>query len=122
MRRASAARDLARSPWHRAVTPNADDGPDASDPGAASGGIAVTLGETSAPPEVVIVSVVDGSEAERAGVASGDVLLGVDGAPVQTMQDARARLSGPIANDVLLAIRRGDSALTLRVAREAVRR
>jgi Carboxypeptidase regulatory-like domain/PDZ domain len=107
---------------HLVVTPNADDGPDASDPGAASGGIAVTLGETSAPPEVVIVSVVDGSEAERAGVASGDVLLGVDGAPVQTMQDARARLSGPIANDVLLAIRRGDSALTLRVAREAVRR
>jgi hypothetical protein len=107
---------------HLVVAPSAEDAQDAGDPGAASGGVAVTLGETSAPPEVVIVSVVDGSEAERAGLVAGDILLGIDGAPVQTMQDARTRLSGPIANDVLLAVRRGVSPLSLRVAREAVRR
>jgi C-terminal processing protease CtpA/Prc len=82
----------------------------------------VTLGVTSVPPEVVLVSVVDGSEAERAGLAPGDVLLAVDGAPVQTMEDARARLNGPIANDVLVAVRRNGTTLSLRVAREAIRR
>jgi protocatechuate 3,4-dioxygenase beta subunit len=107
---------------HLVVTPSVDDAQDSGDPSAASGGVAVTLGETSAPTEVVVVSVVDGSEAERAGLATGDVLVAVDGAPVPRMQDARARLSGPIANDVLISVRRGDSALTLRVAREAVRR
>jgi len=107
---------------HLVATPSADDTPDAGDPGAASGGVAVTLGVTSVPPEVVLVSVVDGSEAERAGLAPGDVLLAVDGAPVQTMEDARARLNGPIANDVLVAVRRNGTTLSLRVAREAIRR
>jgi len=107
---------------HLVATPSPDDTPDAGDPAAASGGVAVTLGETSAPPEVVLVSVVDGSEAERAGLAPGDVLLAVDGAPVQTMEDARARLNGPIANDVLVAVRRSSATLSLRIAREAIRR
>jgi hypothetical protein len=107
---------------HLALAPSADEAPDGGDPGAASGGVAATLGETSAPREVVVVSVADGSEAERAGLRAGDVVVTVDGAPVQTMDDARARLNGPIANDVLVGIRRAEGALTLRVPREAVRR
>jgi protocatechuate 3,4-dioxygenase beta subunit len=93
-------------------------------PGAAqpTGSVAVTLGETSAPTEVVVVSVVEGSEAERAGLAPGDVLLDVDGTPTRTMGDARARFSGPIADDVLVHVRRGDQTFALRAAREAVRR
>jgi S1-C subfamily serine protease len=95
------------------------------EPGAdlsSSGGVAVTLGETGAPTEVVVVSVVEGSEAERAGIVPGDVLVEVDGARVEGMDDARTKLSGPIAQDVIIALQRGDRSLTLRVAREAVRR
>jgi protocatechuate 3,4-dioxygenase beta subunit len=100
--------------------------PDGGEPAArapsASGGVAVTLGETSAPVEVVVVTVVEGSEAERAGVLPGDVVVAVDGNAVSTIEEARARLSGPIADDVVVAVRRGEAPLTLRVPREAVRR
>jgi S1-C subfamily serine protease len=94
---------------------------DAGEP-VASGGVAVTLGETGTPTEVVIVSVAEASEAERGGVTAGDVLLAVDDVPVSTLEQARARLSGPIADDVVLRLRRADAVLLLRVARDAVRR
>jgi hypothetical protein len=88
----------------------------------ATGSVAVTLGETGAPVEVVVVSVVEGSEAERAGLAPGDALLAVDGASVTTIDDARQRLSGPVADDVVVRVRRSDQTLSLRVGREPVRR
>jgi protocatechuate 3,4-dioxygenase beta subunit len=91
----------------------------------ATGGVAVTLGETAAGlegPEVVIVAVAEGSEAERGGLAVGDVLVEVGGAKVASIEDARARLSGPVHDDALVKVRRGDRILALRVAREAVRR
>jgi Carboxypeptidase regulatory-like domain/PDZ domain len=105
---------------HVVIAPASDD-PGAADP-SASGSVAVTLGETDAPTAVVVVSVVEGSEAERAGVVPGDVMLAVDGARVGGMQEARAKLSGPIAQDVVVELQRGDRTLTLRVPREAVRR
>lgn len=89
---------------------------------ASSGGVAVTLGETAEPKEVVVAAVVEGSQAERAGLSPGDVIASVDGAAVRTIEEARARLSGPIADDVLVEVRRGERAMTLRVTREAVRR
>jgi C-terminal processing protease CtpA/Prc len=82
----------------------------------------VTLGETGAPTEVIVVSVVAASEAERAGLAPGDVLLTVDGVPVHTIPEARARLSGPIADDVVATLRRSGNSLSLRITREEVRR
>lgn len=91
----------------------------------ATGGVAITLGETVAghePSEVVVVAVSEGSEAERAGLAIGDVLMEVGGTHPKTIGDARARLSGPVHDDVVVKLRRGERALTLRVAREAVRR
>ncbi len=84
--------------------------------------VAVTLGETGAPVEVAIVSVAPSSEAERAGLAPGDVLLAVDGVGVSSMDDARARLNGPLADDVLLLLRRGGEEKALRVGRDAVHR
>ena len=98
-----------------------DDDAAAKGPGA-SGSVAVTLGETDEPVEVVVVSVVEGSEAERSGLAPGDVLVSVDGATVHTMQEARAKLSGAVADDVLVGVRRAERPLTLRVTREPVRR
>jgi membrane-associated protease RseP (regulator of RpoE activity) len=94
----------------------------AVDPTPTGGSVAVTLGETGEPTETLVVSVVEGSQAERAGVAPGDVLLAVDNTPVSTMEQARAKLSGPMADDVLLTARRGERVLTLRVGRDAVRR
>jgi hypothetical protein len=91
------------------------------DPGAAAS-VAVTLGETAAPVEVVIASVADGSEAERAGLAPGDVLVAVDGAAVASIEEARSRLSGPLANDVLVSIRRAGQTQSLRVERDLVRK
>ena len=87
-----------------------------------TGGVAVTLGETESPREVVLVAVADASEAERAGLAPSDVLLEVDDTKVHTIEEARAKLSGPMADDVVMKIRRGDDTQIVRVAREAVRR
>jgi hypothetical protein len=89
---------------------------------AASGSVAVTLGETGAPAEVIVVSVVEGSEAEHAGVAPGDVLLAIDGARVGGMAEARTRLSGSVADDLVVTLRRGDRTLAVRVAREPIHR
>jgi hypothetical protein len=87
-----------------------------------AGSLAVTLGETGDPPEVVVVAVAEASEAERAGLAPGDAIESVGGVKVTTMEDARAKMSGPLGDDVLLTIRRGDGEESLRVAREPVRR
>jgi len=91
----------------------------------ATGGLAVTLGETTPGlegPEVVVVAVSEGSEAERAGLAPNDVVLEVGTARVRSIADARSRLSGPVHDDVIVKVQRGGRVLTLRVAREAVRR
>jgi protocatechuate 3,4-dioxygenase beta subunit len=88
----------------------------------ASGSIAITLGETSEPVQVVVVSVVAGSEAERAGLAPGDVMLAVDEASVRTIEEAREKLGGALSDDVVIRVRRGDREMSVRVGREAVRR
>jgi PDZ domain-containing protein/carboxypeptidase family protein len=94
----------------------------AVDPGT-SGGVAVTLGETSGDPrEVVLVAVAEGSEAERSGLAAGDTVLEVDGVSVHSIGEARARLSGPLSADVVIKVRRGDGDESVRLAREPVRR
>jgi protocatechuate 3,4-dioxygenase beta subunit len=104
-----------------ALSPDSGDEGPTREPGA-SGNVAVTLGETGAPVDVVIVSVAEGSEAERAGLAAGDVLVSVDGVAVHSIAEARGKLAGPVTDDAVVAVRRGDQALTLRVTREAVRR
>lgn len=88
------------------------------------GSVAVTLGERTVDGEVevVIVNVATASEAERAGLAVGDVLLSVDGVDVTTMTAARGRLSGRPGSDVVLEVDRAGRELSLRVPREAVRR
>ncbi len=90
---------------------------------AATGGVAVTLGEASGESRVVvIIAVAPGSEAERSGLHPDDVIETVDGASVSTMEDARAKLSGPIEQDVVVKVTRQGKSETLRVSREQVRR
>lgn len=97
-----------------------------SDEPLATGGVAVTLGEArpeaTGPVEVVIVAVAEGSEAERAGILVGDTVVTVSGASVDTLEAARARLSGPLHDDVVLELRRSGQPVVLRVSRERVRR
>ena len=101
---------------------DATTGPHSAGEPRAAGSVAVTLGETGDPREVVVVAVAEGSEAERAGLAPGDAIVSIEGAAVTTMEDARAKLSGPLGDDVLLTVHRGDHEESLRVAREPVRR
>jgi hypothetical protein len=102
------------------------DGETGASASAASGNVAITLGQTGAetgePVQVVVVSVAPGSEAERAGIAPGDLLLAVDDVEVRTIDDARDRLGGPLSDDVVVRVRRGDRETSVRVAREPVRR
>jgi membrane-associated protease RseP (regulator of RpoE activity) len=99
----------------------AKDGEAPADP-SARGNVAVTLGEASDVREVVVVAVAEASVAERSGLAPGDVIVEIDSVPVHTIAEARAKLSGPLGDDVVLKLRRAGRPLTLRVAREEVRR
>jgi hypothetical protein len=98
-----------------------DEGPRSQEP-ASVGGVAVTLGEAGDTHEIVLVDVAQASEAERAGLAAGDVVLQIDGAPVHSMADARAKLAGPMGDDVVIQFRRGEETDSVRVAREPVRK
>ena len=108
-----AARDVTLRLVEDAKTPAAPSAP---------ASVAVTLAETGDTREVFVAAVAEGGQAERAGVLAGDVLLEIDGAPVRSMADARARLGGPANDDAVLKLRRGDRVLSVRVGREAVRR
>lgn len=91
----------------------------------ATGGVAVTLGETAAGlegPEVVIVAVASSSEAERAGLQVNDLVMEIGGKKPKNIVDAREKLSGPVHDDVVVKVKRGERVVTLRVAREQVRR
>lgn len=85
-----------------------------------TGGVAVSLGESGG--AVVIQEVAPGSEAEHAGLVAGDVVDSVDRAPPRSLADARERLSGPAGSDVVVGVVRSGAHLSLRVARERVRR
>ena len=90
----------------------------------APGSVAIGLGERGSAPnlEVIVVSVAESSEAERAGVETGDVLAALDGVRPTSMADARARLSGQPGSDIVLELTRASVTLRLRVLREAIRR
>jgi len=94
-----------------------------NDESADGGNVAVTLGErgSGSALEVVVAGVAPSSEAERAGVTAGDVLVGVDGSRPTSMSDARRRLAGRAGTDVVLELLRGETREVLRIAREAVR-
>lgn len=91
---------------------------DATD--AAGSSVAIALSMQSG--ALVVSFVAAGSEAERAGLRLGDKLLSLDGRPTTELSDARARLSGPENQDVLVEVERAGTRLKLRTVREPVRR
>jgi carboxyl-terminal processing protease len=70
-----------------------------------------------------ITGVVAEGGAARAGLARGDVILGVDGRSVLDLgaADAIEAIRGPEGTVVTLTVRRGDRTDTLRVTRTIVR-
>ncbi len=75
--------------------------------------------ELSRPAGILVEDVYPGGPADRAGVDVGDVILAVDGHPVNSPQALKYRLTvrsddGPLA----LTIRRRDREMTLRIAAE----
>jgi protocatechuate 3,4-dioxygenase beta subunit len=86
----------------------------------ATGGVAVTLGESQSGGGVLVVHVAPGSEAEHAGLVRGDVVELVDRAAPSSLGDARQKLAGPEGSDVVIAVRRETGRVTLRVRRERV--
>jgi hypothetical protein len=72
---------------------------------------------------LAVTSVVPGSGAEEAGLARGDLVVRVDGREVAELGMAGAvdAIRGPEGSFVVLAIRRGDTTLEVRVPRRLVR-
>jgi protocatechuate 3,4-dioxygenase beta subunit len=90
----------------------------------ATGGVAVTLAERhqGGRIEIAVVEVASGSEAEHAGLVTGDLLRRIDGVVPASLGEARRRLAGPDGSDVVIEVSRSEGTATLRVKRERVRR
>ncbi|HLL02683.1 MAG TPA: carboxypeptidase regulatory-like domain-containing protein [Myxococcaceae bacterium] len=67
--------------------------------------------------QVLIVGVMPGSPAEKAGLLEGDVLLSVDGAPVTGTKQAILRLNGAPSTSVVLTVRREGTEQSISVIR-----
>jgi hypothetical protein len=101
-----------------------DEPADESDVNLAGGGVALTLGErdTRSGVVVVVVEVVPGGEAERAGILPGDVVVSVDGKRARGMRAMRKSLEGRVGSDVVVTVRRDGKRSSFRVRREAISR
>jgi carboxyl-terminal processing protease len=69
-------------------------------------GIGVDIGAAGG--KIVVVTPIDPSPASRAGIVAGDIILSVDGEPVDAsdIEDTISRMRGPAGTRVVLAIRR----------------
>jgi hypothetical protein len=94
-----------------------------------AGGVAVSLAERDVGRRtlVEVLSVAPNSEAELAGLEPGDTIVSVNGHEVRAMDIARRRMSGPLAEDVVIGVERdgapaGAAPWLVRVRRERVHR
>jgi hypothetical protein len=91
----------------------------------AQASLAVTLGEASdgGRRALVFEHVPIGSEAQHAGVQSGDRLLACNGAVMRSLEQARRCFNGPLGEDLVLELGRDpDMRWHIRVPRERLRR
>ena len=102
------------------ITLSLSTAPDEATNTVAPASVAITLGD--GPDGISVLHVAAGSEAERAGLRSGDLLKRVDGSAPRSSGEARGRLSGPSGSHVLVDIIRSGSVVSMRIVREQVRR
>jgi len=71
---------------------------------------------------ILIVSTIEGSPAESAGLLRDDVLVGVDGESILgwTVDEVTATVRGPAGSEVTLTIQRAGDELDVRITRAAV--
>jgi len=84
-------------------------------------GVAVTLTAPTLGSGALVSGVSQGSEADRAGIRVGDLIVRIDGTTPESERDAAQRLQGPDRQEVVLGIQRGQAMIELRVPRERVR-
>jgi carboxyl-terminal processing protease len=87
---------------------------------APEGGTCDTIGPAC---EMVVVTPIDGSPAERAGVRSGDLVVAVDGRPVdgETLDEAIRRIRGPKGSAVTITlVRDGGAPFDLEIVRDTI--
>lgn len=95
-----------------------------SDPGRAwDGGIGAVLRFRERDRSLVVQDVPPDTAAARAGLAVGDEVVEIDGAPVadMTLEEVVRRLRGPVASRVRLAVRRAAVTREVEVEREPYR-
>ncbi len=71
---------------------------------------------------ILIVSTITGAPAEAAGLMRDDVLIGVDGEPIEgwTVDQVTSAVRGPAGSDVVLTLERDGDTLELTITRAAV--
>lgn len=90
----------------------------------ATGDVAITLDErrTGGRAAIVVTQVARASEAEHAGLLTGDIVESVDRSKPSSAEDARRRLAGPEGSDVIVQVTRAGEPVSVRVRRERIRR
>lgn len=85
------------------------------------GGIGAQISESNR--RILIVKVLPGMPAEKAGVKGGDIVLKIDAESTvnMTASEAQELLRGPVGAIVRLKVRRGDETLELEVERDTIR-
>jgi carboxyl-terminal processing protease len=71
---------------------------------------------------IVVVRVLPGMPADKAGMKAGDVLVTIGGAATVNMpaDEAQARLRGPVGEEVVVVVRRGKATISLPIVRETI--
>ena len=84
-------------------------------------GIGIEIDEVDG--EVTVVTPIAGSPAARAGIRSGDRIIAIDGAELEThnLKETVERLRGPAGSKLTLTVLRDDEALDYDVRRQVIR-
>jgi carboxyl-terminal processing protease len=86
------------------------------------GGLGMEIGKREG--NITIISPIDDTPAQKAGLKAGDVIIKIDNNPTSEMslEDASSRLRGKVGTDVTIEIQRPgvDDSITLRLTREEI--
>lgn len=86
-------------------------------------GIGVYLSVTKNTNEIIVVSAIAESAAEKAGLQSGDIVTKVNGIEYngEQLEEVTTQLKGKVGENVQVEIKRGEETLTFDITREVVR-